>query len=215
MNERGEQLRRLLRAADPAREASELAAGEVARLRRTVLSAVDAEKRHWLARPSFAVAFAAATAAVVVGLALWRFGLTWKATATDERAATSVRPQTPTTHHGARAATTRETSPVGSAGVSAAATATPGSSSVPAGPATAERAAVASARRNTTSRGPRTGPRSSPRATHSPAAAAEPAPAETVAAAQPRNESQQPYQLQLTAPGGTRIVWLLTSSSGR
>ena len=109
MNERGEQLRRLLRAADPAREASELAAGEVARLRRRVLSAVDAEKRHWLARPSFALAFAAATAAVVVGLALWRFGLTWKATANDEGAATPPecsalctlsRPSLPPASHG-------------------------------------------------------------------------------------------------------------------
>lgn len=217
MNGRDERLRHLLRDADPAREVPELGTDDVTRLRRTVLGAVDREERTRSARPSFALAIAAAMAAVVCGLALWRIGLEWKSTPNGDRATASVRPLVPSGHHDARPSTTREALPTASAGATTAATATPGSSSVPTTSATTGRAELVSAHRNTTSREPRASPQSSPRAIDSLPAGltAETAPAETVAAAQPVSEPPQPYQLQLTAPGGTRIVWLLTSSSGR
>lgn len=217
MNERDERLRRLLRDADPAREAPELGAAEVARLRRTVLGAAEREPRAWLSRPTLSWAFAAAVAAIVVGLALWRLDLTWKPATGEDRTASAVPAQTPSSRHAAPASTARDAS-LNTAGSSTVATTKPGGPPVLTTSATGAHAEVASAHRSGTNQGPRIGPRSSPRATHSPASTAEPsaaAPPETIAAAQPPSEPQQPYQLQLTAPGGTRIVWLLTSSSGR
>ena len=216
MNARDERLRQLLRDADPAREAAELGADEMARLRRTVVGAAEREPQPWLPRPAIALAFAAAMAAIVVGLALWRFDLAWKSMPDEDRAATSLRTPKPSSHHGARPSTTREVPPTPGAGSTIAAITTAGSASVLTTSATATRAEGASAHRNR-AREPRTSPRSSPRAIDSPPAGtpAAGAAAETIAATQPASEPQRPYQLQLTAPGGTRIVWVLTSSSGR
>ena len=44
-------------------------------------------------------------------------------------------------------------------------------------------------------------------------ATAETAPRTMTIAQAPRE--REPYQLQLTAPGGTRIVWVLTADNGR
>jgi len=219
MSERDERLRQLLRDADPAREVPELAADDVTRLRRTVLSAVDREERPWSPRPSFALAFAAATAAVVLGLALWRFGLTWKSAPNEDRAASSVGPQMPSGHYATRPSTTQEASPAASASSTTASTATRRNPSVAAaaGSAATGHAELASAHHDAATEETLTRRRGSERAIDSARAGAttETARAETLAAAQPASEPQQPYQLQLTAPGGTRIVWLLTSSSGR
>ena len=203
MNGRDERLRELLRDADPARQAPEVGAAEVARMRRTVLSAVHREERPWSARPSFALACAAAMAAVVLGLALWRFGLTWKPTADEHRAA--------------RPSTTPGASPTTSARSATVSAAKPRSPSVAATSAAAAHAELASAGRSTATAAARARRRSSGRAIDSAPArpSIDTAPAETMAAAQPASEPQPPYQLQLTAPGGTRIVWLLGSSSGR
>ncbi len=214
MNEQNGRLRHLLRDADPARDAPELVTAEAARLRRTVLGALEREPRAWPSRPAIAWALAAALAAAVTGLALWRFDATRKAAPREDRAATSVPMRTPKTRHDGPPPAAREASRA-SEGTAIAATTTSGRPSLPTTAATPARAEVAAVPRHRAHEGPRTGPRSSPPAIQSPAPPGETAPTETLAAAQPASEPRQPYQLQLTAPGGTRIVWLLTSSSGR
>jgi hypothetical protein len=209
MSGRDEQLRHLLRDADPANEAQELGTAEVARLRRTVLGAAERGPRAWMPPSTIALAFAAALAAVVFGLALWRVDLMRRREPRDDRAAASLPMQTPNRRDGGPASMAPHLS--SAAGSTSAAAAAPGAASALTTSPTAARAEVAMVHRGA-SEGPRTAPRSSPRVIHSPAASA---PVETVAAAQPPSEPQQPYQLQLTAPGGTRIVWLLSSSSGR
>lgn len=206
-------LRRLLREADPAYGAPELDAAEVARLRRTVLGATEREPRSWLPWPAASLAFAAALAAVVVGLALWRSDLAWKPAPGENRAATSLAAQTPSTLHTEEPSPAREVSPTSETRSTMAATGTTGR---PPAPTAAARVDVETIHRSRTNEAMRSSRRSPPRAIDSTTATpTDPAPAETVAAAQPASEPPQPYQLQLTAPGGTRIVWLLTSSSGR
>ena len=200
MKARDERLRQLLRDADPARTAPELGADEVARLRRAVVGGVEHATFPWWARPGFAFALAAAVAIVVLGLALWRFETPREPVPSDRRTAASPATPLPRDRNAVQPVPDRVASARPSARQPAGTR-----RGVPATPAIGRD----TARRPSPSRRPTQSP---PQPVAPPAAST---PTETVAAAVPASEPQQPYQLQLTAPGGTRIVWLLTSPSGR
>ncbi|HEV8240842.1 MAG TPA: hypothetical protein VGS57_15865 [Thermoanaerobaculia bacterium] len=225
MKSRNERLRQLLREADPAPDAGELGAGEVQRLRRAMLAAAKSDARPRLARPAYALAFAAAVAAVVAGVALSRFDARRRSSPHDVRTASSSR-HADVARAGVQPPRLGETT--SSPDASQALAALHGTAGSPSSPAASSPAPMGADHRaglhtpsGTSGSGqhaPRAIDSTTLAAIHPPSTAVAPsdvAPVESVAAVRPASEPQQPYQLQLTAPGGTRIVWLLTDPSGR
>ena len=212
MNARDRRLRELLRAADPARDAAELSAAEVARMRRSVLAVADAETRSCLAWPTLAFAVAAVVA-LALSVVLWRTTALPESTASGAQATTSSGDPAPASK-AVQQSSPRPTPLAARSVVAATPRPTP---DVPlleaAAPSAPHRSAPSTRRRATTTADARTDDRrdlSAPREAPSPT---DPTAPDTVVAAQPEREPR-PYQIQLTAPGGTRIVWLLTAPSG-
>jgi hypothetical protein len=211
MNERDERLRELLRAADAAAEAPELGEGEVAWMRQRVLRAASEVPPRKRAARAWVLAGATALLALAIGLALTRMPDTRDASPARGGAPSRAEVSTP------QLPPSRPAS--GDVQAASPSSAKRPNSSAPARP----RAAAESAERAPTqlaSRGSdgdngaarvRTDSRAA-RPARSHTNAGESAPPEvTIAQAAPE---RQPYQLQLTAPGGTKIVWVLTADNG-
>ena len=196
MSGRDEALRRLLRDADPARDAAELPAVDVARLRRSVLRPTARETRRPLAPLAWAAALAAVVLALAIGLALSRTPPPPEASPNRLHASASppgiAPPRRPANDHLSSTTATAPTLPR-------------------AGDASRPRLAASSGSARIHHRRSQPVSRARQQIASPPSTAM---PAEEVVATQTAPE-QPPYQLQLTAPGGTRIVWLLTNPSGR
>lgn len=210
VNERDERLRELLRAADPAADAPELGEGDVAWMRQRVLRAAGEVPSRKKAARAWMLAGAAALIALAVGLVLYRTVAGPRTAATPRGDSLQADASPP-----ARSLAPRETNDeepaarpsrvIGGGGAPAPAPATTEGSAVP----PVELASRASEDAGT--KGSRARPSNA--ASHRRRAPAEPAPRPmTIAQA---SREREPYQLQLTAPGGTRIVWVLTADNGR
>ncbi len=210
MNERDERVRELLRAADPAAHAPELGEGDVSWMRQRVLRAASEVPSRKRAERAWALAGAAVLLALAVGLVLYR-AMQEPRTAAAPRGASLRADASPSTDVPARLETSdekpaRHPSRVANGGVAPA----------PA-PATAEGSAthpveLASHAADNAGDGAPSPSTAAPHRRRAPAAA-EAAPRAVTIAQAPRE--REPYQLQLTAPGGTRIVWVLTADNGR
>lgn len=210
MNERDERLRELLRAADPAQEVPELGEGEAAWMRQRVLRAAEEQPARRRTAGAWVLAGTLAVLAIAIGLVLLR----------------TTPPASPAAQQGAslQADTTpsERTSPARTGGNPRVATHSSRADTVvsrpsPAPPNDAAPAAALASRGDdgVDARASRVGPRTTNPTRRRPLTdvTAEATPREAVIA-QARVE-RQPYQLQLTAPGGTRIVWVLTADNGR
>lgn len=195
---REERLRALLRAADPATAEPELRPEEVAAIRRTILDQArgPGASRSWerLTTPTWRLALAVATlAALALGLAVLL---------RSARPAPAVREASGPGTGMARPSTVPSPAPHAPSHPSAGA---------PVAPPPVDRLAgrVPPAEDATTGPAPRKEPFSPPAPVVEPPSAP---PLDKVAdAAAP---TQRPIQLQLTAPGGTRIVWVFEPSTG-
>jgi hypothetical protein len=194
MNERDRRLRALLRDADPVVGAPELSPEDAARMRRSAMAAATERRPSGFAAPAWRVALAvAAAAALAVGLGLLlQRERSSVGAASPARDASLPRPQPP---HEATVATAAAPRP----------SPEPPTHAEPLSPRTAAAAAPRA-------RGDEPAP-----AVRRERPATRSEPATTVASATISSPAKpQPYQLQLTTPGGTRIVWVLEpGSSGR
>jgi hypothetical protein len=182
----------LLRDADPAADAAELTDAEARAIRRAALRALPVRRPSWLATPAWSAAIAAAVVALLaVGIVVALRNVTPPPEAARQAGGSATVPRVPPTVPVAPRDATASVSETPSA--PGAATSAP-----PAGEPTrvARRASRRDAADATASRpGSRPVP---PGATR---------PVVEVAAVAP--PERPPVQLQLTAPGGTRIVWIL------
>jgi hypothetical protein len=174
----------LLRDADPAADAAELTDAEARAIRRAALRALPVRRPSWLATPAWSAAIAAAVVALLaVGIVVALRNVTPPPEAARQASGSATVPRVPPTLRVAPADATASV---------------PETSAPPAGEPTrvARRASRRDAADATASRpGSRPVP---PGATR---------PVVEVAAVAP--PERPPVQLQLTAPGGTRIVWIL------
>ncbi len=189
---REEALRALLRAADPAAAARELSAVELARLRRATLDALRQRRRARATMPRRAVALAAAA---LVALAL--------GTLVRAHHATAMRPERGAKRANASSGTfpAASPSPVAlSTAQSASTLPTPPGAAAPAGTRPTA---------STRGRGSRRGRPSRPSPVGEGPRLASALPAATAAQGIAPSRDPLPFQIQLTTPGGTRIVWVL------
>ncbi len=214
MNERDERLRELLRAADPAAEAPELGEGELAWMRQRVLRAAEEQPARRRAARAWVLAGAAALVALAIGMVITRIF--------DMREAPPARGGAPLR----AAVSTPRPSPSRPASGKFQTATPPSSAKKPGSSASPRRRTAAEpAERTATQLASRasdgdsgdarprlrTGSRAArPTRSHTNVGASAP-PEVTIARAVPE---RQPYQLQLTAPGGTKIVWVLTADNG-
>jgi len=180
---RDERLREILRAADPADGETGLTAEEVRAMRRTVLTAAPEPRWRFLPFPLLAGAALAAALAAIVVLMMWPRTQTTMPPQGMSKVAVAPRP-------GMNARAT-ESVPSGTTGISETST-----SVVPPGTIDASPAASAPGERRPNGKAARR-----PRQTF----AREP---DRLAAVE---EEPRTRQVQFATPGGTRVIWILTT----
>jgi hypothetical protein len=210
MSDRDDRLRELLRDTDPARGVPELGEGETAWLRQRVLRAAR-ERRAPLPRRAWVLAGAAALLALAIGLL--------QTTVVDRPGAPPAPPRAParaerSPHQGPSSTRRGADGQLAPPSLQAAsATASEPHSARPATDATPTAELAARGAHEVAAAASRPQPSAKPPARRHPRATGDGAEREP-AIAQAAVE-HHPYQLQLTAPGGTRIVWVLAADNGR